>query len=305
MELEKPLMRLVVMSLCLPAAAGWQFYAPMARSATARVTARVVPAHMNFLDDFVKDTGGTLPSPADAGIRMPLEDGMPVGPGEMVDAVCRSLQRNRQSANNEGYRSLYESMTPQGRTYVAPPPPRNGRLDGVSFEFFLETGCDPVFALVSCDYYTIIEVNQVPATETRGGLGTVKVRVDSSLKSWLNSQRCSRSEGSASVGKGAAKRVPLGTGDRILQKLVDDADDDDDDVTTAPVGTDDFEAQEPLSALEASREAAPREQQSRTLLFGVEQQRRPPLAGVWLIKEILPLEQTLFQVINKGSTEDW
>ena len=27
--------------------------------------------------------------------------------------------------------------------------------------------------------------------------------------------------------------------------------------------------------------------------------------GVWLIKEVLPLEQTLFQVINKGSTEDW
>ena len=44
---------------------------------------------------------------------------------------------------------------------------------------------------------------------------------------------------------------------------------------------------------------------SRTLLFGLEQQRRPPLEGVWLIKEVLPLEQTLFQVINKGSTEEW
>jgi len=291
-------MTVAVVSLCLQAAAGWQFHAPMARL----VTARVVSVHMNFLDDYVKDTGGTIPSPIDAGPRMPLEDGMPLGPGEMVDAVCRSLQDNRRSPNNEGFRSLYESMTPQGRTYVAPPPPRNGRLDGVSFDFFLETGCDPVFALVGCDYYTIIEVNEVPATETRGGLGTVKVRVDSSLNSWLNSQRCSRSEGSASVGEGAGKRVPLGTGDRVLQKLIDDADDDDD-VPAVPI--DDFEAQDPMSALFASREGAPREQQSRTLLFGVEQQRRPPLAGVWLIKEILPLEQTLFQVINKGSTEDW
>ena len=198
---------------------------------------------------------------------------------------------------------LYESMTPQGRTYVAPPPPRHGRLDGVSFDYFLENGCDPVFALVGCDHYTIVEINEVSATETRGGLGTVKVRVDSSLTSWLNSQRCTRSEGSATVGKGAAKRVPLGTGDRALQKIIDDEVADDHDAPAAP--TDEFEAQEPMSGLSAGRAGAPREQQSRTLLFGLEQQRRPPLAGVWLIKEVLPLEQTLFQVINKGSTEDW
>ena len=258
---------------------------------------------MNFLDDFVKDTGGTLPSPIDAGRRNPLEDGMPLGPSDMVDAVCQSLQDNGRNPNNEGYARLYESMTPQGRTYVAPPPPKNGRLDGVTFDYFLENACDPVFALVGCDSYTIIEANEVPATQTRGGLGTVKVRVDSSLKSWLNSQRCTRSEGSASVGKAAAKRVPLGTGDRVLQKLIDEEEEADDEVPA--VTTDEFEAQEPMSGLSASREVAPREQQTRTLLFGLEQQRRPPLAGVWLIKEILPLEQTLFQVINKGSTEDW
>jgi len=286
---------LVILSLCLPAAAGLLFHAPM-----ARLTMRAASAQMNFLDDFVKETGGTHSSPIDAGYRKPLEDGMPLGPTEMVDAVCRSLQDNGRSDNNEGYARLYESMTPQGRTYVAPPPPRNGRLDGVSFDYFLENGCDPVFALVGCDHYTIVETAEVPATETRGGLGTVKVRVDSSLKSWLNSQRCTRSEGSVRVGKEAAKRVPLGSGDRALQKVVDDADDD---VPATP--TDEFEAQGPMSGLSASREGAPREQQSRTLLFGLEQQRRPPLAGVWLIKEVLPLEQTLFQVINKGSTEDW
>ena len=295
------MMTLAVAPLCFPAAAAAHFYAPMARLATARAA----PAFMNFLDDFVEDTGGTHASPIDAGMRKPLEDGIPLGPGDVVDAVCRSLQDNgRGGANNEGFARLYESMTPQGRTYVAPPPPHNGRLDGVSLDYFIENGCDPVFALVGCDYYTIIETAEVPATETRGGLGTVKVRVDSSLKSWLNSQRCSRSDGSVTVGKAAATRVPLGTGDRALQKLIDDADDDDDDVPAVPAG--DFEAQEPMSGLSASRERAPqREQQSRTLLFGMEQQRRPPLAGVWLIKEVLPLEQTLFQVINKGSTEDW
>ena len=292
---------LIVLALCAEGATAVQFRTPMA--ARAR---RAAAAQMNFLDDYVKDTGGTHKSPIDAAPRKPLEDGMPLGPGDVVDAVCRSLQETGRS--NEGYARLYESMTPQGRTYIAPPPPLNGRLDGVSFDYFLEFGCDPVFALVGCDYYTIIETAEVPATETRGGLGTVKVRVDSSLKSWLNSQRCSRSESSVRVGKAAAARVPLGTGDRALQKLIDDADDDDDDdddVAAAPA--DEFEAQEPMSGLSARREGAspPREQQSRTLLFGMEQQRRPPLAGVWLIKEVLPLEQTLFQVINKGSTEDW
>lgn len=290
---------LVLAMWLLPRAAGLRFHAASARLVTARVTS----AHMNFLDDYVKDTGGTLPSPVDAGPRKPLEDGMPLGPGDMVDAVCRQLQDNSRNSRNEGFMRLYESMTPQGRTYVAPPPPRHGRLDGVSFDYFLENGCDPVFALVGCDHYTIVEINEVSATETRGGLGTVKVRVDSSLTSWLNSQRCTRSEGSATVGKGAAKRVPLGTGDRALQKIIDDEVADDHDAPAAP--TDEFEAQEPMSGLSAGRAGAPREQQSRTLLFGLEQQRRPPLAGVWLIKEVLPLEQTLFQVINKGSTEDW
>eukprot|EP00966_Prymnesium_polylepis_P034332 797398-Prymnesium_polylepis.1 len=168
--------RAFVLAICFAHAAGILFHAP-----TARLTVRAASTRMNFLDDFVEETGGTPPSPIDAVPRKPLEDGMPLGPGDMVDAVCRSLQDNGRSLDNEGYARLYESMTPQGRTCVAPPPPRNGRLDGVSFDYFLENGCDPVFALVGCDYYTILETNEVPATETRGGLGTVKVRVDSSL----------------------------------------------------------------------------------------------------------------------------
>jgi len=301
---------LAVLAMCIAHADGFHFHLPAAqlvnaRAASACMNVRVANACMNFLDEYVKETGGTVPSPIDAAPRQPLEDGTPLGPSAMVEAICRALQDNGRSPNNEGFSRLYESMTPQGRTYVAPPPPRNGRLDGVSFDYFLENGCDPVFALVGCDYFTIVETNEVPATETRGGLGTVKVRVDSSLKSWLNSQRCTRSQGSATAGKGAAARVPLGAGDRALQKIVDDDVDDDEEDNVPAAPTDEFEAQEPMSGLSARREGSPREQQSRTLLFGLEQQRRPPLEGVWLIKEVLPLEQTLFQVINKGSTEDW
>ena len=288
------------MALCLPATAGLQLHTRAALHAQL-VSARVAPTRMNFLDDFVNEQVDKAPDPFDAG---PNDPNAPLGPGEMVDAVCRALQTNDENPNNAGYALLYQYMTPQGRTYVAPPPPRNGRLDGVSFEFFLDNACDPVLALVGCDYYTIVEVSQVPATMTRGGLGTAKVRLESSLHKYLASQRCTRSEGSVSVGSSAAERVPLGSGDKALQALID-VEEDGDDVSAAM--TDGVEAQEPMSGLAANRKGASQApyQQSRTLLFGLEQQRRPPLEGVWLIKEVLPLEQTLFQVINKGSTEDW
>jgi len=293
----------MTVALCLPVAGGMQLHARLApRAAHAQlVSPRDARTQMNFLDDFVKEQADKAPDPVDAG---PYDPNSPLGPGEMIDAVCRALQDNDRTPNNEGYALLYQYMTPQGRTYVAPPPPRNGRLDGVSFEFFLDNACDPVFALVGCDYYTILEVSQVPATMTRGGLGTVKVRLESSLHKYLASQRCTRSEGSVSVGGSTTVRVPLGSGDKALQALVD-AEEDGEDVATAPAY--EFEAQDPMSALAASRDGASQAtyQEGRTLLFGLEQQRRPPLEGVWMIKEVLPLEQTLFQVMNKGSTEDW
>ena len=47
------------------------------------------------------------------------------------------------------------------------------------------------------------------------------------------------------------------------------------------------------------------EQPPRNFLVSLEQQRRPPLAGCWLIKEALALERTAFQMLNEGSTEQW
>ena len=131
------------------------------------------------------------------------EEMLTMGPGDMVDAVCRGLMDNDRSGDDVGFCRLYQFMTPQGRTYMAPPPPRSGRLDGVSIEFFVECACDPVFGLVGCDYFTIVETSSVPATMTRGGLGTCKVRFESSLHKYLDSQRCTRSDGSSSVGRGA------------------------------------------------------------------------------------------------------
>ena len=37
--------------------------------------------------------------------------------------------------------------------------------------------------------------------------------------------------------------------------------------------------------------------------FSLEQERRPPLAGCWLLKEILPLKKTVFQALNEGGEE--
>jgi len=44
---------------------------------------------------------------------------------------------------------------------------------------------------------------------------------------------------------------------------------------------------------------------SKTFLLSLEQQRRPPLEGCWMLKEAMPLEQSVFQMMNKGSTEQW
>ena len=227
---------------------------------------------------------------------MDMEDMMlGMGPSDMVDAVCRGLQNNDASPNNAGMSRLYRFATPQGRCYMAPPPPRGGMVEGVTQEFFLDNACDPVMALVGCESYTIIEVTEVPGHQTRGGLGTVKVRLESNLHSYLDSQRCFRSEGSVGAGRGTpVVRVPLGTGDRALQALVDIEEKEE----AGGVAVEDADPEDALSGLTARRAAARTKvaPQSRTLLFGLEQQRRPPLEGVWLIKEVLPLEQTLFQV---------
>lgn len=241
--------------------------------------------------------------------RMAVEDEMMgMGPGEMVDAVCQGLCDN--DAADTGLSRLYRFLTPQGRCVIAPPPPRSGMREGVTEQFFRDNACSPALVLLNCDSFQIVETTSVPGHETRGGLGTVKVAVQSSLHSYLASQRCFRSEGSVRAGNSAVPLVRLGTGDTIAQKLADDADGGGayaDDGEADGRDGERLNAQDPLSGLAASRKkkgtrAPPQE---RTLLFGLEQQRRPPLEGVWLIKEVLPLEQTLFQVLNKGSTEEW
>jgi len=47
------------------------------------------------------------------------------------------------------------------------------------------------------------------------------------------------------------------------------------------------------------------EPQPKRFLLSLEQQRRPPLEGVWQLKEAMAMEQSVFQVMNKGSTEQW
>ena len=232
-----------------------------------------------------------------------------MGPSDVVEFVCSGLQNNDRGDNNDGMRRLYQFVTPQGRCYMAPPPPYQGRVEGVDEEFFVETACDPVFALMGCDSYAIVESTSVPPTMTRGGLATVKVSLTSYLHGFLNSQRCTRSDGS--VRPQPVKRVPLGSGDRVLQKIEGPGELLDYNYEENNPGAAAYLRQAYPAGVSTEALVSPyrRDQssgaQTRTLLFGLEQQRRPPLEGVWLIKEVLPLEQTLFQVMNKGSTEDW
>ena len=43
----------------------------------------------------------------------------------------------------------------------------------------------------------------------------------------------------------------------------------------------------------------------RQFVLSLEQQRRPPLQGCWLLKEGLAMERSTLQMLNEGSTEQW
>jgi len=60
-----------------------------------------------------------------------------------------------------------------------------------------------------------------------------------------------------------------------------------------------------LSSSVANREADTNSTVTRRFLLSLEQQRRPPLTGCWLLKEPLALERSAFQMLNEGSTELW
>lgn len=188
---------------------------------------------------------------------------------DVVRVVCEGLMNNDDPKPDAGLERLYHFMNPRGRLAFAPTPPKSGLQGGVTLEYFLEkAGNVALGALIFCASVELVgEVQLTPSSRTRGALATQLIEVG-------NSPLVDDSDAVAA-----------------LRSLV-----------SAP---DDFLGSV-ITAVREGRElpeAPPSTLIKRRFWVQLEQERRPPLQDCWLIKEMLSLEKTKFQMLNEGGEE--
>jgi len=189
---------------------------------------------------------------------------------DMVRTICEGLRRNDLPHSDAGIERLYHFTTPQGRVSIAPPPPRSGLQGGVSLEYWMDNAASSALgALTFCSSFKLVGEPQItPATNTRGQFATILVEVGNSPLEDESDKR-------------AALRVLANAPDSFLE-----------------------EVQAIVRSGSMDLPVPPVENQIKTRFwFSLEQERRPPLAGCWLLKEILPLKKTVFQALNEGGEE--
>mmetsp|Transcript_22582 Transcript_22582/g.67352 ORF Transcript_22582/g.67352 Transcript_22582/m.67352 type:complete len:238 (-) Transcript_22582:176-889(-) len=195
---------------------------------------------------------------------MALADTLPMQPdasldvSEAVRVMCTGLEFNGFPHADAGVERLFHWMTPQGRVKLAPPPPRHGTQTGVELDYFLEhAGGAALGALLLCSRYQLVGAPRVmPATNAHGKLATVMVDVYNEP---------------ADLALTAALDRPASCGAML------DAQRDGAPLTDAILP--------PVSAMR---------RRSR-FIFSLEQQRRPPHIGAWLLKEAMPMDKTPLQ----------
>lgn len=200
----------------------------------------------------------------------PMEPNDSLSESDVVQLICEGLRQNDTPRTDAGIERLFHFTTPMGRVAIAPPPPRAGLQGGVTLEYFLENAASKALgSLCFCNSFKLIGTPQItPPSQARGSLATVLVEVGNSPLEDESNVRAS------------------------LKALL-----------KAP---DDFLA----AVLEAERtgQSMPDEVPDEALVksrfwFSLEQQRRPPQLGCWLLKEMLPVEKTKFQELNDGGEE--
>ena len=254
-------------------------------------------------------------APAVRGVRHPVPRMHHVDPNEhhmepsadldvldVIKVICRGLQENDVPKQDAGMERLYNFCTPAGRVAIAPPPPRSGLQGGVTLEYWLEVASSPALgALTFCSSFELIgDPVMTPGTNTRGRFCTQLVEVG-------NSPLVDESDKSA-----ALQRLVKGTCDLPLR------------IAMQPckprcaltsicvcvrvhmLAADDSFLESVLTAVRDGGELpkAPPETEIKTRFwFAMEEQRRPPQQGCWLLKEILPLKKTIFQELQDGGEE--
>ena len=211
-----------------------------------------------------------MPRPRAPRIRacaaLPLEPVPELDVTGTINAICRGLQENDVGGIDTGVSRLYNFLTPMGRVALAPPPPKNGLQGGVTLEDFLRDAASPALgSLIECSDYKLVGEQVIsPGNDqgTRGALATQLVEV---VNDPLDV-----------CGIGADATVCL----KAMAKAPEDF----------------------LAAfLAATREGRdppptpPSMMQRDTFYFSLEQERRPPYIGCWLLKEMMPTKTTKLQ----------
>ena len=186
---------------------------------------------------------------------------------QTVHVLCEGLKCNDWPKADAGVVRLYNYMTGMARVALAPPPPKAGMQGGVELDYFVENAASPALgALIFCTSYALIgECRITPGSTARGDLAYQLIEVG-------NSPLEDNSDEASGL------RALIGAPDAFLEEV--------------------------LSAVREGREMpkAPVDVAVKQRFWvALEQQRRPPLAGCWLLKEMLPLKKTKWQVRQLGT----
>lgn len=200
-----------------------------------------------------------------AALELPMEPQPENDAEDAVRIVCTGLEFNNYPVFDAGVTRLFNYLTPQGRVKLAPPPPKKGTQSGVTLEYFLDKAGGPALgALLACSGTTLAgKTRLMPAGNAHGALATVTVEVLNLPEDLTITDALDRPAVCAEILRAAR-------------------------------------AGEPVPNMAVTDSAPP--VRSRYVI-SLEQQRRPPHLGCWLIKEMYSLQKTELQKYADGGEE--
>lgn len=207
---------------------------------------------------------------------------------ETIHCICRGLQKNDDPVEDTGVGRLYHFLSNQGRVALAPPPPVGGMQGGVTLEYFLANAASPALgALIFCNEYELMgPASIMPATMAHGQLATqiLEVRNDPEAVPEADTETPFDPE----LAKIHLLEQLVQTADENLETILDDA-----------------RAGRPMPAEPQSLKAKAKKRPSAVAQFvlQLEQEKRPPNLGCWVLKEAMPLQKTKFQELCEGGEE--
>ena len=196
---------------------------------------------------------------------LPMEPTAELGPLETAFVVCAGLKYNNWPRVDAGVERLFHHLSPMGRVAIAPTPPKSGLQGGVTLEYFLEeAGSAALGALMFCSRFEFTgDLTISPGSQARGRIATQMVTVHNAP------------EDAALIALVSLPREDL---EAIL----------------AAVRTGEKPALPDVTA------GAPK---ASRFLFKLEEERRPPNQGCWILQEMFPMAKTRLQELNEGGEE--